>query len=255
MRRILFAFVLSLHLMLGVNAQHPTSPQTNSSSLSQESLLNDTLNFAQGHQDFKDLNFKQHESEFVRLIKEGQNPKILFIGCSDSRVVPELILNSRPGDVFVIRTAGNFVPPFLAQSADGVSATLQYAVEVLKIPHIVVCGHSNCGAIKGLFQDLDPNQLGLVRNWIKLGDEAKRLTLMVAKPSTPEKDIYTTAEEINVLVQLEHLLSFPFVKKGVDAGTIILHGWYFDIEKGNLLYYNTEKNRFIPLVESKKKKK
>lgn len=248
MMRSLLYFALSLCVISGLNAQSSDSVQI-SSSTSQQNLLNDTLNFAKSHQDFRDLYFKQHEPEFVRLIKEGQNPKILFIGCSDSRVVPELILNARPGDVFVIRTAGNFVPPFLPQSADGVSATIQFTVEVLKIPHIIVCGHSHCGAIRGLFQDLDPTKLGILKQWIKLGEDAKQLTMQSAKPNASKEDIYVTAEEINVLVQLEHLMSFPFVKKAVDEGSVALHGWYFDIEKGNLLYYNTEKNRFIPLIE------
>jgi carbonic anhydrase len=248
MIRSLLYFVLSFCLAAGLNA-HPLPSAQTSSTTSQQDLLNETLNFARSHQDFRDLHFKQHEAEFVRLIKEGQNPKILFIGCSDSRVVPELILNARPGDIFVIRTAGNFVPPFLPQSADGVSATLQFAVEVLNVPHIIVCGHSHCGAIRGLFQDLDPTKLGILKQWIKLGEDAKHLTMQTAKPNTPQEDIYVTAEEINVLVQLEHLMSFPFVKKAVNEGKIALHGWYFDIERGNLLYYDTEKNRFVPLIE------
>lgn len=249
MKFFLMSCFLAFHLILGLNAQMSTSSQTLPKLSAQETLLDDTLRFARNHQDFKDLYFRQNETEFVRLIHEGQNPKILFIGCSDSRVVPELILNSQPGDIFVVRTAGNFVPPFVPQSADGVSATIQYAIEVLKIPHVIVCGHSHCGAIKGLFQDLDPGKLGLIRGWIKLGESAKQLTLQIAKPSTSQEDIYRTTEEINVLVQLEHLFSFPFIKSAIEKGELILHGWYFDIESGNLFYYNTEKNQFVPLIE------
>lgn len=248
MIRSLFYLSLSFTLLFGLNAQQSIPSQVVSVAINQESFLNETLNFAQKHQEFRDLHFKQQEAEFVRLIREGQNPKILFIGCSDSRVVPELILKARPGDIFVIRTAGNFVPPFISQSVDGVAASVQYAVEVLNIPHIIVCGHSHCGAIRGLFQDLDPNKLGEVKRWIKLGEEAKRITMENAKPGISKEDIYKTTEEVNVLTQLENLMTFSFIKKAVDEGRIILHGWYFDIEFGQILYYDTEKNRFIPLT-------
>lgn len=248
MIRSLFYLVLSFHLIVGVNAQQLVPSPSVSSAINQETFLNETLNFAQKHQKFRDLHFRQHEAEFARLIKEGQNPKILFIGCSDSRVVPELILKARPGDIFVIRTAGNFVPPFVSQAVDGVAASIQYAVEVLNIPHIIVCGHSHCGAIRGLFQDLDPNQLGEVKRWIKLGEEAKRMTLANAKPGISQEDIYKITEEVNVLTQLENLMTFSFIKKAVDDGRVALHGWYFDIELGQIFYYDTEKNRFIPLA-------
>lgn len=229
--------LLSLSFTLGLSA-----------GASQEVMLDNTLNFAKRHQQFRNLHFKQNEGEFARLIKEGQSPKIVFIGCSDSRVIPELILNAKKGEVFVIRTAGNFVPPFSPQTVEGVSATLQFAVEVLKIPHIVVCGHSHCGAVRGLFQDLNPEQLGLVKGWIKNGLEAKELTLKAASPTTPKEEIYKTAEEINVLVQLEHMLTFDFIKKALAENRIELHGWYFDVEEGRLLFYDSEKNRFIPLL-------
>lgn len=236
MIRLSIYILLSLSFTLGLSA-----------GTAQEQVLDTTLNFAKRHQQFHNLHFKQNEIEFVRLIKEGQSPKIAFIGCSDSRVIPELILNARKGEIFVIRTAGNFVPPFSPQTVEGVSATLQFAVEVLKIPHIVVCGHSHCGAVRGLFQELNPEQLGLVKGWIKNGLEAKELTLKAVSPTTPKEEIYKTAEEINVLVQLKHLLTFDFIRKALAENRIELHAWYFDIEEGRLLFYDSEKNRFIPL--------
>jgi carbonic anhydrase len=248
MIRFLLGFIASFYFIWGMDAQQPFSALTSYPKSNQQILLDETLNFARGHQEFRDLYFQQNEADFIRLIKEGQNPKILFIGCSDSRVVPELILNARPGDIFVIRLAGNFVAPYLAQSIDGVAATLQYALEVLNIPHIIVCGHSHCGAVKGLFQDLDP-KLGVLQRWLKLGEEAKQITLQIAKLSTPKEDLYVTAEEINVLVQLEHLMTFPFVRSRVNEGKLGLHGWYFDIETGKIWYYNTQQNRFLPLME------
>lgn len=251
MMRSFIYFVFSFYCIAGLHAQQPSSPSAAPSPKdSQPALLDETLNLARGHQDFKDLYFKQHEQEFVRLVKEGQSPQILFIGCSDSRVVPDLILNTRPGQLFVIRTAGNFVTPYNFQSVDGVAATLQYAIEVLNIPHIIVCGHSHCGAIEGLFKEL-PEQLGILQRWLKLGEGAKKMTLLSAKPSTPKEELFATAEEMNVIFQLEHLMSFPFVKKRIAEGKLELHGWYFKIETGQLWYYNTEQYKFIPLAESK----
>src|SRR4029077_8948471 len=125
-------------LTLGLTAQPPVSVPASPPKNGQPVLLNEALNLARGHKEFQDLYFKQHEDEFVRLVKEGQSPQTLFIGCSDSRVVPDLILNTRPGDLFVIRTAGNFVTSYNSEAIDGVAATLQYAVEVLNVRHIIV---------------------------------------------------------------------------------------------------------------------
>ena len=226
------------------------SAKVETQTVNEEVLLDRTLNFAKGHQEFRDLYFKQHEAEFVRLVEQGQSPKTLFIGCSDSRIVPDLILNTNPGDLFVIRTAGNFIPPSDFQAADGVGATVQYAVEVLNIPHIVVCGHSHCGAVQGLFKDLDSDKFAILKRWLKFGEEAKRTTLLTAKPTTPPEELYSTAEKISVIYQLEHLMSYPFIKKRVDEGKLELHGWYYKIETGELWYYQTEQYRFV-LLEGK----
>lgn len=239
--------IFSLSILFGVSAQQNMAAKTSPAS-QQTQLLDEALRFAQGHQEFKDLFFKQHEAEFIRLVKEGQNPQILFIGCSDSRVVPDIILNARPGDLFVIRTAGNFVAPYLFQSIDGVAATIQYAVEVLNVRHIIVCGHTHCGAIKGLFEDL-PEKLDILQRWLKLGEKAKQMTLLTAKSSTPKEELYTTAGEISVIIQLEHLMTFPFIKNRVKEENLELHGWYFKIETGEIWYYNTEQYRFIRLIE------
>lgn len=246
MLQYMIYLILSFGMIFSVPAQQNMTAKSSSAS-QQLPLLDETLRLAQGHQEFKDLYFKQHEDEFVRLVKEGQNPQTLFIGCSDSRVVPDLILNARPGDLFVIRTAGNFVAPYLFQPIDGVAATIQYAVEVLNVRHIIICGHSHCGAIKGLFQEL-PEKLDILQRWLKLGEKAKQMTLVTAKNSTPKEDLYATAEEISVIFQLEHLMTFPFIKKRVKEGALELHGWYFKIETGEIWYYNTEQYRFLPVI-------
>jgi carbonic anhydrase len=256
-KKIIFANIWNVGtrtlLYFGFLLGYPTNMQATELFLSlplrplasnEQALLDQTLNFARGHQEFKDLHFKQHEAEFVRLVEQGQSPQTLFIGCSDSRIIPELILNMRPGDLFVIRTAGNFVPPASFLEVDGVAATIQFAVEGLNVGHIIVCGHSNCGAIEALFSQLDPQKFGLLKRWIEFGEKAKKMTLLMSKPSTPKKELYSIAEKISVLYQLEHLMSFPFIKKRVEEGKLDLHGWYFDIETGQIWYYDMEQYRF-----------
>lgn len=244
MMRFLVYLALVLCMALKIDAQQ--EPVKTPVLSDQPELLNHILKVAQGHHEFRELELKQHEEEFVRLVNEGQSPKVLFIGCSDSRVVPNLILKTRPGDLFVIRNAGNFVPPYRFQSVDGIAASIQYAIEVLNIPHIIVCGHSDCGAIQGLFKDL-PDNLEIVRQWLKLGEKAKAMTIAASKPNTPKEELYTTAEEISVIIQLENLMTYPFIKKKVEEGKVFLHGWYFKIQAGQLFYYNAEKYRFFPL--------
>lgn len=246
---ILFYFILYFILTGGLLLAQQQSPTPLPlPKADQHLLVDEILLLAKQHEKFKELYFNQNEKEFLDLVKNGQNPKILFIGCSDSRVIPSLILNTRPGDLFVIQTAGNFVPPYQLQSIDGVSATVQYAVEVLNVRHIIVCGHSHCGAIQGLFQGV-PDNLAILKGWIKLGEKAKQMTLIAAKPSTPKKDLYSTAEEISVILQLENLMTFPFVRNKVKESKLALHGWYFKIETGELWYYDTIQYRFLPLNE------
>jgi carbonic anhydrase len=247
----IFSYLAILLSFISFEIQTALSAANSQLQFSEQELLDQTLNFARGHQTFKDLDFKQHEAEFIRLVKEGQSPQTLFIGCSDSRIIPELILSVRPGDLFVIRTAGNFVPPKDFLETDGVAATIQYALEVLNVRHIIICGHSHCGAIQGLFQELDPNKFGLVKRWIQFGEQAKKMSLLTAKPSTPKEDLYAIAEQISVLYQLENLISYPFIRKRVDEGKLELHGWYFKIETGEIFYYDPEQYRFKPLLESR----
>ncbi len=203
------------------------------------------IEYAKGHQEFKNLIFKEHENEFVRLVEEGQAPKTLFIGCSDSRVIPELISSSRPGEFFVIRTAGNFVPyndPAILW--DGVAATIQFAVEALGVSDIIVCGHSHCGAIRGLFQDV---KLDALAKWLRFGHEAKKLTIQALGESAPAERKYQVAEKISVLYQLEHLLTYPYIRDKVKEQKIYLHGWHFAIETGIIEYFDPTSSKFVPL--------
>jgi carbonic anhydrase len=241
MRLFTFSFITLYALTSYIHAEEqPVPPQT-------PTPLSISLNYAKGHQEFKELYFKQHEQDFVRLVEKGQNPQALFIGCSDSRVVPDLILGTKPGDLFVIRTAGNFVPTYGKDEDDGVLATVQYALEVLKIKHIIVCGHSHCGAIQGLFKKLDQDRLGILTKWLKWGEDAKKMALLTTKPDTPKAELYAITEQLSIIYQLEHLMTFPFIKSLVKNGELQLHGWYYEIETGNITYYDPELYQFVKL--------
>lgn len=218
--------------------------------LQESPMLNRTLDYVKGHQDFKHLFFKEHEQEFLRLVKEGQAPNTCFISCSDSRVIPELISQSMPGQLFVIRTAGNFVPIYSPTlSWDGVAATLEYAVEVLKVKDIIVCGHSHCGAIAGLFSpEIEKSpKYQILSNWLRFGQEAKNITNAILPASAEAEARYQVAERISVLAQLDHLMTYPFIKKKVEDKEIYLHGWHFTIETGEITYFNPETYQFLPL--------
>lgn len=233
----MFKYIKCIVLLFIVNALHAENAESQ----------NPTQSLIQGFLEFKDLTFKEHEKEFVRLVVEGQSPQVLFITCSDSRVVPDLLLQTRPGDLFVARTAGNFIPSYQLKCADGVGATIEYAIEVLKIRHIIVCGHSHCGAVQGLFSPLDSDKFPLLKNWLQFGEAAKTLTLKKSSPSAPKEEIYKTAEKISVLYQLQHLMTYPFVKSKVDKDEIVLHGWYYTIETGEIEYYDPTKQQFLHL--------
>lgn len=248
MRRVIYLFLGMLCGFMPLRAEGQQPASNSPTPAEREELLNRTLNYAEGHEYFKNVVFQQHEQEFVRLVKDGQSPQTLFIGCSDSRIVPDLILSTGPGDLFVLRTAGNFVPSYNPEGDDGVSATIQYAVEVLKVRDIIVCGHSHCGAIEGLYKTMDPGQLTILRRWLHWGEEAKRITMSSAKQGTPAQELYRITEQVSVILQLDHLMSYPTVKKLVSENKVNLHGWYYCIETGEISYYEPTKCRFIPLL-------
>ena len=152
-----------------------------------------------GNQKFKDIHFPKLENTFEDLVENGQNPNILFIGCSDSRVVPDLIVDSQPGDMFILRNIGNFVPPYKADcDFHGSSAAIEYAVSILNVKNIIVCGHSHCGACASLYDDLsDKPHLQHVKKWLELGYKAKEYTLLANPNNTNKEEIFRITEKIS----------------------------------------------------------
>ena len=203
-----------------------------------------------GNKKFKNSKFPKMEDKFNNLVEYGQNPEVLFIGCSDSRVVPDLIVNSKPGDMFILRNIGNFVPPYKEDhDFHGSSAAIEYAVSVLNVKDIIVCGHSHCGACASLYDDLsnEPNLIH-VHKWLELGKIAKNEVLRTFSEKKVDKEtILRNTEMVSVKHQLENLLTYPEIYRKVNIGELSIHGWYYKIEDGSIEYYDGETNSFIPL--------
>jgi len=192
--------------------------------------------------DFKNEDFEKNKELFEEL-KEGQKPHTFYIGCSDSRIVPNLITNTMPGEVFVLRNIANIIPPY--EINDGTykcsASILEYAVKYLEVENILVCGHSNCGGLKALFYPEEKlNALPFVKKWLELVDDVKEAVIDI-------KDIKLRswkAEQLNIVKQLDNLMTYPFVKERVKSGKLNLIGWYYVIESGEVYNYNKEKNKF-----------
>jgi carbonic anhydrase len=204
------------------------------------------LPFLEGVKEFKELHFKENEELFKELVEKGQSPKALFISCSDSRIVPHLLTNTKPGDLFVVRNIGNMIPPFKPdEEFHGTAAAIEYAVSVLNVEDIIVCGHSNCGACKALYQNIDGIELIHTKKWLELGKEAKELALQNAKS---KEELFELTEKLNVVSQLKNILTYPAVERKVKNNELRLHGWYYIIETGEIEIYNPETNRFEKLI-------
>ena len=205
-----------------------------------------------GNEIFKNKEFPYFENDLKESVIHGQHPEILFIGCSDSRVTPDLMLNTKPGDMFILRNVGNFVAPFKKdEDFHGSAAAIEYAVSVLNVKEIIVCGHSHCGACRSLYDYDDiPNDDSLihVKTWLKLGMKAKERTLKNKKFST-EQEMYRATERNSIRHQLDNLLTYPEIKKRLEEKRIKIHGWYYSIETGEIDFYDKEEDNFKPLKE------
>lgn len=184
------------------------------------------------------------KKEFLDKLIARQYPRALFITCSDSRVVPNLITDSEPGDLFTIRNAGNIVPPY-GDALGGVSATIEYAVMALKVPSIIVCGHTHCGAMDAAMHPEKVAHMPIVKIWLNHAESARRIVLGYENLN-PKQQALVMVEE-NVLAQLNHLHTHPSVASALALGELELFGWVFDIETGRVFSYDTEQGAFVPM--------
>lgn len=192
---------------------------------------------------FHDHTFPGVQEQFQTLVTHGQHPTILFIGCSDSRLVPYLLTGAGPGELFLVRNVGAFVPPYDGSAGyHGTSAAIEFAVLNLKVSKVVVCGHSHCGGIRALYEEVHPQAKNLAA-WLELGREA---TLPVQV--TPEA--LRRTEQRAVVLQLERLMGYPMVRSQVEAGLMTLHGWHYVIEDGEIHVFDVKSGQFIPASEA-----
>jgi carbonic anhydrase len=197
-----------------------------------------------GHRRFREKFDSDHEV-FEKLAEEGQNPKVLWIGCSDSRVVPELITGADPGELFDVRNIANLVPP-AASAACATGAAVEYAVIHLEVRHIVVCGHTECGGIKALEAPPDPDSEPHITSWLEL---ARPALVKVLGSDVPESDRYLETIKTNILMQCENLRSYRCVADREQAGELAIHAWLYDLRTGRILAFDDTAEQWRPIAE------
>ncbi len=201
----------------------------------------------QGHQHFLNEIFPVRREQY-KLLADRQSPRWLFITCADSRIVPDLILGTDPGDLFITRNAGNIVPA-ASEGDDGVAATIEYAVEVLHVRHVILCGHSDCGALKAALDQKSLKNLPRARRWLNHVEGA----FTHKQPPRPEEGEHAELAALirgNVIAQLANLKSQPAVASAILHGRLTVHGWYYDILSGRIEAYNEQFRQFQPLLGS-----
>jgi carbonic anhydrase len=184
--------------------------------------------------------FEKASDLLAQLAREGQKPKVMFIGCADSRVVPELLTGAQPGEVFVVRNVANIIPPF-GTGHWSVGAALEYAVNHLQVAHLVVCGHTDCGGIKALDGRVDALADASLSQWIELAREAQT---RVDGRGVEKAKRHQAIVEQNIILQLERAAGYPAIRKALKENRLELHGWLFDLH-GPLVYsYDPKSGQF-----------
>ena len=181
---------------------------------------------------------------YEKTIREGQKPHALFITCADSRVDPEALTQSQPGEIFVLRNIGNMIPSY-GEMLGGVSAVVEYAVTALGVDQVVVCGHTECGAIKGLLNPEIVAPMPTVRSWLTNGEAALRIAIAKSSPKHQRPEMNALVEE-NVLLQLRHLQTHPSVAGRVADGSLLISGWVYDIGLGTVRVFDEVSSAFVP---------
>jgi carbonic anhydrase len=199
-----------------------------------------------GLREFRKNYFCTHQELFQRL-SHCQAPEVLFISCCDSRIDPNLLTQTQPGDLFILRNIGNMIPPYgITHSSEG--AAIEYAVQALKVKDIIICGHSDCGAMKGLLQlGKLSEQMPLVYDWLRHhGQATRRLVEDNYKEYSGESFLRVTIEE-NILTQIQNLETYPVIRSKLRSGELYLHAWVYEIEMGRVFAYNASLGQFVPI--------
>lgn len=192
---------------------------------------------------FRDEDYADHRELFENL-GDKQAPHTLFVGCSDSRVVPNLITRTMPGELFVVRNIANMVPPY-RETSDYVATTsaVEYAVNILNVQNIIICGHSNCGGCSALYQSPEAlSNVPKVRKWLELAEPVKKKATEICGDDPAKREWVT--EQVNIIQQVRNLLTYPYIKERVNKGELTLYGWYYIIATGEVYNYNFETGYF-----------
>lgn len=201
---------------------------------------------------FRSEVYPEHEQAYVKAASVPQTPHALIVTCADSRIDPELITQSQPGDVFVTRNVGNLVPAY-GEMLGGVSAVIEYAVTALKVRHVVVCGHSDCGAMKGLLHPEALEKMPTVKSWLKNAHAALSVANSLAEHDEKPGDLMRRVTEENVLLQMQHLRTHPSVAGAMASGDLTISGWVYDIGKGEVRISEDGGKVFVPVrIEGEK---
>jgi carbonic anhydrase len=213
--------------------------------------MHDVSKFLNGFRRFqKNFLGKRHEM-FDQLIQQGQHPRVLMIACCDSRCDPALLTDCDPGDMFVVRNVANLVPPHVqATYFAATTSAIAFAVHNLEVEHIIVMGHAQCGGIHALMEHKEPtcNEEELIAKWLGIAEEARQQVLKEFQHK-PMQTLTHACEQSAILVSLENLMSYPWISSRVNQGKLALHGWYFDMENGDLYEYAPEAGAFQVLVD------
>ena len=211
--------------------------------------MNEIEKLMDGYKRFYDNYFASNEEQLFSELALGQKPNTLVIACSDSRVDPAIVMDSKPGDLFVVRNVANLVPPYeVGGGYHGVSAALEFGVRALEVQHIIVMGHSQCGGIRALFEGIPDDSVGeFIKPWMNM---AKRASERVRAEHYHAHDTeqLCECEMAGIVVSLENLATFPWIQSRVDEGKLKLHGWYFDIVSGEMQAYDAKTLKFSPLI-------
>lgn len=197
--------------------------------------------------EFHTTDYVSHKKRYESL-SNSQEPRYLFITCSDSRVVPDLITKSQPGELFIVRNIANIVPPHAkAGEYPSASSAIEYAVDELNVRHVIVCGHSDCGGCKMLLPgEEDSSGMEFTRKWLRLAADVKTDIHRLAeeRPDLDPHALSWHAEQSNVLHQMKNLLTYPQIAEKYGSGTLGVHGWHYIIQSGDIYQYNEDSRRF-----------
>lgn len=208
--------------------------------------MKDIAKFIAGFEQFQDKYFGHDRKLFDRL-RHAQRPRTMVIACCDSRVDPAILTGAAPGEMFVVRNVANLVPPYdLGGNFASVPAALEFAVQSLEVEHVIVLGHARCGGIHALMSGAEPGG-EFIGKWVSIAQRARERVL-AELPDKPPALQERACEQAAILVSLENLMTYPWIARRVEAGSLHLHGWYFDIGQGELLGYSPLGTAFEPLV-------